>query len=152
MIKVIDIFAGPGGLCEGFAAVTDGKGKSVFDVALSIEKDEQAHATLLLRTFFRQFPDGPPADYYRRLRGEIDQDSLFKAYPAEAKRATSRSWHATLGVGGQDRATVRKRIDQTLGSDTNWVLIGGPPCQAYSIAGRSRNQGKADYDPAKDEC
>lgn len=149
--KVIDIFAGPGGLGEGFAAVTDAKGKPVFDVALSIEKDEQAHATLLLRTFFRQFPNGAPSDYYRRLRGEIDQDTLFKAHQTEAKRATSRSWCATLGIGGEDRATVRKRINQVLGSDTDWVLIGGPPCQAYSIAGRSRNQGIPGYDPAKDE-
>jgi len=57
MIKLVDIFAGPGGLSEGFAAVTDARGKPVFDVVLSIEKEEQAHETLRLRTFFRQFPE-----------------------------------------------------------------------------------------------
>lgn len=151
VIKVIDIFAGPGGLSEGFAAVTDAKGQPVFDVMLSIEKEEQAHATLLLRTFFRQFHDSIPDAYYRLLRGEIDQEALFKAHPAEAKLATARSWHATLGPKGEDPANVRRRIRETVGNDTDWVLIGGPPCQAYSIAGRSRNQGNPDYDPRTDE-
>lgn len=118
---------------------------------LSIEKDEQAHSTLRLRTFFREFSDSVPDDYYRLLRGEIDQESLFEAYPTEAKRAETRSWHATLGEEGEDTSTVRTRIRQALGNDTSWVLIGGPPCQAYSIAGRSRNLGNPDYDPTKDE-
>lgn len=151
LTKVIDIFAGPGGLGEGFSSVTDNKGKPVFDVVLSIEKDKHAHATLLLRTFFRQFPDGAPADYYRLLRGEINLETLFNAYPEEGKRAKHRSWHATLGASGIDRTTVRKRIKDALDNDTSWVLIGGPPCQAYSIAGRSRNMGNPEYDSAKDE-
>lgn len=151
MIKVIDIFAGPGGLSEGFAAVTDGSRRGVFEVMLSIEKEEQAHATLLLRTFFRQFQKDAPKAYYRLLRGEIDQETLFKAHPVKANLARERSWHATLGPGGEPHARVRKRIAEAIGNDTSWVLIGGPPCQAYSIAGRSRNQGKENYDPAKDE-
>lgn len=151
VIKVIDIFAGPGGLGEGFAAVTDAKSKPVFDVTLSIEKDEQAHATLLLRTFFRQFRESVPDDYYRLLRGEISRESLFEAHPSEAKLAEKCAWHATLGEEGEARSTVRTRIRKALSNDTSWVLIGGPPCQAYSVAGRSRNQGKPDYDPAKDE-
>lgn len=151
MIKVIDIFAGPGGLSEGFEAVTDKKGKPVFEVMLSIEKDAQAHATLRLRTFFRQFRDGAPDEYYRLLRGEISQEELFAAYPHEARSAEERSWHTALGQDGEDPGQVRKRIKASLGNDTSWVLIGGPPCQAYSIAGRSRNQGNPEYDPAKDE-
>lgn len=151
MIRVIDIFAGPGGLSEGFASVTDSRGRPAFDVALSIEKEEQAHATLLLRTFFRQFHGSAPEDYYHVLRGELDRDALYTKYPCETESAMARAWRATLGSGGEDRVVVRRRINQALGSDTNWVLIGGPPCQAYSIAGRSRNQGNLDYDPAKDE-
>jgi len=150
MIRVVDIFAGPGGLSEGFAAVTDGRGRPVFEVVLSIEKDEQAHETLRLRTFFRQFPKEAPADYYRLLRGEIDLKALYKAHPAEAKLAAALCWRATLGPQGEPAKRVRRRIKKAVEGDTSWILIGGPPCQAYSIAGRSRNQGNPEYDPAKD--
>ena len=59
MIPVIDVFAGPGGLGEGFSALRDSRsGLPIFKIALSIEKDHVAHLTLRLRSFFRQFPDG----------------------------------------------------------------------------------------------
>jgi site-specific DNA-cytosine methylase len=57
-IPVIDLFAGPGGLSEGFSSFKNIKNKKVFKISLSIEKDAQAHKTLELRSFFRQFPDG----------------------------------------------------------------------------------------------
>lgn len=150
MIKVVDIFAGPGGLSEGFAAVTDVGGKPAFDVVLSVEKEEQAYETLRLRTFFRQFPKQAPAKYYQHLRGEIDLKALYDAYPAEAKLAAELCWHATLGPEGEPANRVRRRIRKAVKVATSWILIGGPPCQAYSIAGRSRNQGNPNYDPAKD--
>lgn len=150
MMKVVDIFAGPGGLSEGFAAVTNHRGKPVFEVALSIEKDEQAHKTLRLRTFFRLFPKQAPKEYYQHLRGEVDIESLYDAYPAEAKLSEELCWNATLGPGGEPATRVRQRIRKALKDDTSWILIGGPPCQAYSIAGRSRNLGNPDYDPTTD--
>jgi DNA (cytosine-5)-methyltransferase 1 len=150
MIRVVDIFAGPGGLGEGFAAVSDGHGKPAFDVVLSIEKDEDAHTTLQLRTFFRQFTGHAPKEYYQHVRGEIDLSALYKAHAPEAKRAADLCWHATLGPGGESDSEVRSRIARAVKGDTSWILIGGPPCQAYSVAGRSRNQGNPDYDPDKD--
>jgi DNA (cytosine-5)-methyltransferase 1 len=55
-IPVIDLFAGPGGLGEGFAACTV-DGAPQFKIALSIEKDPIAHQTLELRA---SFPPSPP--------------------------------------------------------------------------------------------
>lgn len=150
MIKVVDIFAGPGGLSEGFASITAKAGKPAFDVVLSVEKEVQAFETLRLRTFFRKFPKSPPKDYYRFLRGEIDRTTLFKAHTAEERLATAQCWHATLGPGGESPDQVSKKIDAAIDGDTDWVLIGGPPCQAYSLAGRSRNQGNPEYDASAD--
>ena len=55
-IPIIDLFAGPGGLGEGFTSVVDKSNNRFFKIALSIERDEFAHKTLTLRSFVRQFP------------------------------------------------------------------------------------------------
>ena len=69
-IPVIDLFAGPGGLSEGFSKYSAFTGSDVdFRVKLSIEKDPVARKTLRLRSFVRQFPeDGLPEAYYAYVR------------------------------------------------------------------------------------
>jgi DNA (cytosine-5)-methyltransferase 1 len=149
MLPVIDIFAGPGGLGEGFSAVKDEDGERVFDIRLSIESEPKAHQTLMLRSFFREFNSHEiSVDYYDLLRGQITLEKLFDKHPGESESAKAKAWRATLGKIPQ--RTVRKRIDAALRKADNWVLIGGPPCQAYSLAGRSRNRGISDYVPEED--
>ncbi len=136
-IPIIDIFAGPGGLGEGFSALKSKDEQPLFKIKLSIEKDEFAHKTLELRAFFRQFNSGQiPADYYEYLQGKITREDLFEKHPKEALHARNEAWLAELGETSRD--LVKSRIEQVLKGATNWVLIGGPPCQAYSLAGRSR--------------
>jgi DNA (cytosine-5)-methyltransferase 1 len=148
-IPVIDIFAGPGGLGEGFTSFKDYKKRTPFRVALSIEKDPQAHATLELRSFFRQFRSRRvPNAYYRFLRSEISREELFSSHPRESRAAAAEAWQAELGR--VQLSAVRKRIRLALAGRTPWILIGGPPCQAYSSAGRARNKGVDSYDPQRD--
>ena len=140
-IPVIDLFAGPGGLGEGFSSLHD-NGRRIYQIRLSIEKDPVAHQTLLLRSFFRQFNAGKaPKDYYKYLRAETGWDELFAAHKRQAYKAAYEAWNAELG--SEKNARVDKRIRIALGSQRrNWVLIGGPPCQAYSLVGRSKMQNK----------
>ncbi|WP_423736865.1 DNA cytosine methyltransferase [Chitinophaga caseinilytica] len=144
-IPVIDIFAGPGGLGEGFSALLNRNGERVFEIALSVEKEAQAHKTLTLRSFFRQFSVGQvPAEYYQFVRGEIKLYELEEKYPVEFENARKEAWCATLGEskGAVSNKEVDKRIGEALGGVSDWLLIGGPPCQAYSVVGRSRRQEK----------
>lgn len=135
-IPVIDLFAGPGGLGEGFSTFRRGGGPA-FKIKLSIEKDVHAHETLLLRAFFRQFPHHQaPRDYYDHLAGKLSHAELFDAHRVEARLAQHEAWHATLGV--TDPAEIDKRITAALAGERDWLLIGGPPCQAYSLVGRSK--------------
>jgi DNA (cytosine-5)-methyltransferase 1 len=144
-VPVIDLFAGPGGLAEGFSSY---KSARPFRVELSIEKDPLAHATLLLRTFRRQFPGGAPSAYYDVLRGSLSIPELYDRYPTQAAVADREAWHATLGE--TPHSEVHERIRSVLKSKTHWVLVGGPPCQAYSVAGRARNRGVKGYRPEDD--
>jgi DNA (cytosine-5)-methyltransferase 1 len=150
VVPVIDLFAGPGGLGEGFSAFRRGR-ESVFKIKLSIEKDFHAHDTLELRAFFRQFATKDvPDDYYNYLSGKITREDLIKRFPDEFAMAAKEAWHAELGGEAFPAEAVDDRIAKALGNSAGkWLLIGGPPCQAYSLVGRSRRM----HDPkfAKDE-
>jgi DNA (cytosine-5)-methyltransferase 1 len=135
-INVIDIFAGPGGLGEGFAAYEE-SGKKPFKLCLSIEKDVAAYGTLLLRSFFRQFDDDNiPAAYWDYLRGEISRDELYALFPQQIAMARKEAF--CLELGKVPDQIIKGVISNKLLDSKNWVLVGGPPCQAYSLAGRSR--------------
>ncbi len=140
MIPVLDLFAGPGGLGEGFTAFRNERGEHVFRIVLSIEKESFAHETLKLRSFFRQFSKARvPEEYYDHLRGKLSRGELYDRFRHEAERADSEVWNAELGNYRTVRApTIDARISEALNGAEQWILIGGPPCQVYSVAGRSR--------------
>lgn len=140
-IPVIDLFAGPGGLCEGFASLTK-DGERLFDIRVSVEKDPVAHRTLSLRALFRSFPVGKiPSSYYQYIRGEISRDQLERdpAVSPYIGKAYSEARCAELGTS--DQSKIDSWIEDGLTGAKKWVLIGGPPCQAYSLVGRSRMRG-----------
>jgi DNA (cytosine-5)-methyltransferase 1 len=144
-IPVIDLFAGPGGLGEGFSSIFGVDKERIFDIKLSIEKDENAHSTLELRSFFRQFKkNSVPEEYYEVLREpNLKQRhkrkiKMFQEYQKEYLIASNEAWLAELGSDKFPSHLIDSRIQKSLDSSKSWVLIGGPPCQAYSMAGRSR--------------
>lgn len=138
-VPIIDLFAGPGGLGEGFASLKDHKKQPVFRIALSIEKDAVAHRTLSLRSVFRRLRGTKDVKYYYRyVRGDIDE-ATFRKIPAVASAFAHASTEARcLELGKADEAIIDREIHAALDGQQTWVLIGGPPCQAYSVAGRSR--------------
>ena len=132
---VIDLFAGPGGLGEGFSALEHDR--VGFDVVMSVEKDPAAHKTLLLRSFFRHLVDDSQRQlYYQYLRGEVTDEKLFAACPDASTEARARCLH--LELGPHTTRNVYARMDGLVRATEPWVLVGGPPCQAYSVVGRSR--------------
>ncbi len=143
-IPIIDLFAGPGGLGEGFSAYKKAKNPR-FRIKLSIEKDPAAHKTLRLRSFYRQFTKSKvPQAYYDYILGKptMSQEILEQLYPNEWAAAKKESWLAELGANNFPDSLVDQKITEALNGATEWMLIGGPPCQAYSVAGRSRRAGE----------
>jgi DNA (cytosine-5)-methyltransferase 1 len=136
-VPVIDLFAGPGGLGEGFASLRGRQGdQPFFRLALSIERDAMAHRTLVLRAVFRLLRESRELHhYYRFIRGEIDGHA-FRRIPTVAQAFDQAAAEAKcLELGRVEESAVDRQIHMALGGAETWVLIGGPPCQAYSIAG-----------------
>ena len=146
---IIDLFAGPGGLGEGFSAAgreTDTRMK----IHLSIEKEATEVRTLRLRAFLRSFDDGFPEEYYAALNAGEPLPDWPELYPARWADACREARQMELGQPGVFEE-IAETLDRTREDhDGNTILIGGPPCQAYSLAGRSRNKGKSNYVPEED--
>lgn len=143
-IPVVDIFAGPGGLGEGFSSIADAASKPVFDLKVSLEKDTVAHSTLKLRAAFRLLRETGNLDpYYEFVRGQRDKAD-FEAHPRvkEALENASEEAHC-IELGRIAPGKVDALIASAIRNRRRWILIGGPPCQAYSIAGRSRRTNDA---------
>lgn len=125
-------------MSEGFSRFGTGEASTKFESLLAIEKDPVAAQTLRLRSFYRAFSEGAaPNEFYEVIRGQRTTGSL--ALFPEWAAAERHVWHATLGE--LDEEILHKRIDGVLGGNRNWVLLGGPPCQAYSLVGRARMTG-----------
>jgi DNA (cytosine-5)-methyltransferase 1 len=153
-IKIIDLFAGPGGLGEGFSSFNEG-GKYPFRISLSVEMEHSAWKTLRLRSFVRQFTQNNkpiPNEYFTYLAGNLGtnpEEILFKKFEKQASAANEEALQLKLG-DDHDNQVIFDKIKSRLGNDKNWVLIGGPPCQAFSLMGRARNKGKENYVPEED--
>lgn len=144
-IPVIDLFAGPGGLNEGFSSIGEDEGAPVFRTVGSFEMEKYAVSTLTLRSAFRHLKrtGHVPQAYYDYISGTITRE-VFEQDPAVSEALAEAAKHVhEIELGKKTRGEVETKIAEALKAvrtddDADWVLIGGPPCQAYSLAGRSR--------------
>lgn len=142
MIPVIDVFAGPGGLNEGFSNVLDEGGQPAFQTVTSIEMESSAIQTLRFRSAvrkMREYAEGGRDALTRFYNKEITFEALLAdEYFAKAYRSAEQEVHQ-IELSESNRDVSDGVIREALsGNKGHWVLIGGPPCQAYSLAGRSR--------------
>tara|TARA_B100000678_G_C18197243_1_gene497952 strand:+ start:163 stop:1731 length:1569 start_codon:yes stop_codon:yes gene_type:complete len=148
----MDLFAGPGGLGEGFASLLEG-GEHPFRIGLSIEKEGSAHRTLTLRAFLREYlrKHGELPEEYVRFHAGLCSEPDWSSIDEDAwSHATSEARCVELGT--EEAAEVLDAgINRLASGHNDTILIGGPPCQAYSLVGRSRSRGIPDYRPEEDE-
>lgn len=137
--SVVDLFAGPGGLSDGFA-------NAGFEVAAQVEKDPIACETLRLRIIYRELKKiNGLEDYWRLIRSEISEQEILRNYPEIEDRCSAQVINREFGsLDPRDlgATTIYRQMSEGLdfiGSDQAHVLLGGPPCQAFSLVGRSRD-------------
>jgi DNA (cytosine-5)-methyltransferase 1 len=151
-VLVIDLFAGPGGLGEGFSSCTTEDGSNPFEIAVSVEKEPSAHKTLTTRALYRKLKNNSEAlkDYFAYLNGQISRQALFDRHPEQSKAAEIETLGGPKALG-EDNELIHNKINKLAANHKGpKVVIGGPPCQAYSLAGRSRNAGIKDYKAEND--
>ena len=127
-MNYIDVFAGAGGLSEGFS-------RAGFQALAHVEADANACATLCTRLAYRYLKQNNSIGIYEAyLKDEISRDDLLATIPSKILDSVI---HESISAESLD--SIFARIDIRLGRRRVDLVIGGPPCQAYSLVGRSRD-------------
>ena len=124
-MNFIDLFAGAGGLSEGFV-------KAGFEPIAHVEMDAHACKTLETRNYYYSLKKANKLQvYYDYLLGNISHKDLSESVLSRLDNVINASI-------GEDNTSIFNRIDElTKGREVD-LIIGGPPCQAYSVVGRHR--------------
>jgi DNA (cytosine-5-)-methyltransferase len=127
----IDLFAGAGGLSEGFI-------QAGFYPVAHVEMNEHAAKTLETRSAYYHLKSIDKLDFYRQyLSGRISRAEFTQMIPDSV---TNTVINETLS--NETIPYVFDTIDvimRTRGIEKIDVIVGGPPCQAYSLVGRAQS-------------
>ncbi len=136
-LTYIDLFSGAGGLSEGFI-------KAGFDPIAHVEIDKNACKTLETRLVYHKLKkEGGLDHYYNYLKSKISREEFLK------KSSNKKIIDSVLniGIGGGNNDIIFKSIDLLANGREVDLVVGGPPCQAYSLVGRSRDKDGMENDP-----
>ncbi len=135
----IDLFAGAGGLSEGFI-------RAGFEPIAHIEMDKYACDTLRTRAAFHYLNNNNQLniyeDYLRNKKEKEDGSKLWNQVPKEVIDSVIQA-----EIGENTIHDIFAKVDELTCEQPIDIIIGGPPCQAYSIAGRARLGKKIEDDP-----
>jgi DNA (cytosine-5)-methyltransferase 1 len=135
-LRYIDLFAGAGGLSEGFV-------QAGFEPVAHVETDGAACFTLKTRTAFHYLKSSHKFDtYVSYLKGEISRGELYSSIPSDALHTI-----INLSIGSKNNPVIHKLIESQMQTKHVDIIIGGPPCQAYSVVGRARSANSMSGDP-----
>lgn len=127
----IDLFAGAGGLSEGFL-------QAGFQPVAHVEMNKYAAKTLETRSAYYYLKNtGNLALYREYLSGKTSRDEFMKQIPSSITKTVineTLSDETLLAVFGTIDGIMKIR-----GIEKVDVIVGGPPCQAYSLVGRAQS-------------
>ncbi len=127
-MNYIDLFAGAGGLSEGFI-------RAGFKPLAHVEYDEAACFTLRTRNAYHWLNNNNKEVYKNYLNGIITRQELYDKVPEYCYRSVIHS-----EINSENISKIFDDVDELVNNNKIDLIIGGPPCQAYSLVGRSRDE------------
>lgn len=135
-MRYIDLFAGAGGFSEGFK-------RAGFEPVAHVEVDPAACFTLKTRLAYYYLTENNKSDIYiKYLKGEINRDQLYSFIPSHVLESV-----INLSIGDKNNPKIFQVIEKLNCKRNIDIIVGGPPCQAYSLVGRSRDENSMQGDP-----
>lgn len=129
-INFIDLFAGASGLSEGFV-------RAGFNPIAHIEMNKEACDTIRTRAVYHYLASRRNlSPYYSYLKGSISRAELYSKVPSHILDSV-----INIEISDDTIDDIFNRIEK-ISSSSNQIdmIIGGPPCQAYSLLGRHRKE------------
>ena len=141
-LNFIDLFAGAGGLSEGFI-------RAGYTPLAHIEKDKYACDTLKTRAAFHYLKETSQLDIFEDyLYEKQEKEDGSKLWDQVPKWVTDTVIQAEIGES--NIAEIFEKVEALIGDKKVDIIVGGPPCQAYSVIGRARMKDKVLSDPRND--
>lgn len=138
--RFIDLFAGAGGLSEGF--VMNGN----FLPLAHVEMNRDACDTLRTRSCYYYLKENGKLESYEKYqKNQLERDELYKEVPEELLKTV-----INCEIGEDNIQDIFNVIDDIVEKETIQeldLIIGGPPCQAYSLVGRAVSSNNMATDP-----
>src|SRR5690554_656947 len=133
-LNFIDLFAGASGMSEGFI-------KAGFNPISHIEMDKDACNSIKTRAVYHYLTkEGKEKNYIDYLKGNISREELYGQVPKEVLDSV-----LNIEITDDSIKGIFSKIDTLLKGEKVDLIIGGPPCQAYSLLGR--HQENIENDP-----
>ena len=129
MPNYLDLFAGAGGLSEGFL-------RAGYEPVAHIEMDKAACYTLKTRMAYKWLEEQGKIDkYYEYINGKLKRETFYQLVPDKVLDSV-----LNYEISKKMLPEIFEKIDKLLAGKTLDLIVGGPPCQAYSIIGRARDE------------
>lgn len=127
-LNYIDLFAGAGGLSEGFI-------RAGFNPIAHVEMNKDACDTLKTRAAYHWLKENEQSEvYYQYLKSETKKkEELWEKVPENIINSV-----INTEISKETLPDIFNQIDSKLHENKIDLIVGGPPCQAYSVAGRAR--------------
>ncbi|WP_421808788.1 DNA cytosine methyltransferase [Flagellimonas sp.] len=124
-LNFIDLFAGASGMSEGFI-------RAGLNPISHIEMDKSACDSIKTRAAYHFLIKNGKEEYYTEyLKGNISREYLYNQVPEKVLNSV-----LNIEITDDTIKSIFTKIDKSLEGRKVDLIIGGPPCQAYSLLGR----------------